>query len=77
MLEQMMSDQFVLTTETVTADVAGSTRSLIEVFLALPYGKHDGIAGIGIVFVMVLLLRFNKRNGRFQINQLTDQLFGQ
>lgn len=75
MLEQMMSDQFVLTTETVTADVAGSTRSLIEVFLALPYGKHDGIAGIGIVFVMVLLLRFNKRNGRFQINQLTDQLF--
>ena len=75
MLEQMMSDQFVLTTETVSTDVAASTRSIVEVFFALPYAKYDGIAGIGIVFFVVLILRLNKRNGHFHLNQFTDQLF--
>lgn len=75
MLEQMMSDQFVLTTQTVHSDVAASTRSILNVFIGLPYRKYDGIAGIGIIFVVILACRWNKKNGRFDINQLSDQMY--
>ena len=75
MLEQMMSDQFVLTTQTVHSDIAASTRSTFEVFIGLPYRKYDGIAGIGIIFVIILACRWNKKNGRFDINQLSDQMY--
>lgn len=75
MLEQMMSDQFVLTTQTVHSDVADSTRSILKVFIGLPYRKYDGIAGIGIIFVVILACRWNKKNGRFDINQLSDQMY--
>ncbi len=75
MLEQMMSDQFVLTIQTVHSDVAASTRSILKVFIGLPYRKYDGIAGIGIIFVVILACRWNKKNGRFDINQLSDQMY--
>lgn len=75
MLEQMMSDQFVLTTETISSDLSATTRSIVEVFLGLPYRKHDGVAGIGVIFILILVLRFSQKTGRFNLNQLTDQMY--
>lgn len=75
MLEQMMSDQFVLTTQTVHSDIAATTRSIFEVFIGMPYRKYNRIAGIGIIFAIILVCRWNKKNGRFDMNQLTDQMY--
>ena len=75
MFEQIISDQFILTTGTITADVSGTTRSLFEIIFAFPYEKYSGIAGVGLVFFFIWMLRFNKRNGLFNLNQMTDQMF--
>lgn len=73
MLEQIMSDQFILTTQTVHSDLAATTRSIFEILIGIPY--RNGIAGIGIIFAIILVCRWNKKNGRFFMNQLTDQMY--
>ncbi|MCD2502891.1 hypothetical protein LQE93_14055 [Clostridium sp. NSJ-145] len=63
MIEQIVTDKFVLNSQTINSEIWTTTMPLYKIILEIPYSLMllPGVSGIGIVFVVILFIRFKNK----------------
>lgn len=63
MLEQLLTEKFIVNTETTLSNVWNTTLPIYKVVFAIPYSllSLKGVTGIGTVFILIIYLRFRTK----------------
>lgn len=78
MVEQLLTDKFVVNTQTVDTQIWTTTMPLYKIIFEVPYSLLflPGVSGIGIVFLVVVFLRFKIKSDKSEIFKFSDICFG-
>lgn len=73
MIEQFLTDKFVVNIKTVTSEIWKTTMPIYKIIFEIPY---SGISGIGVVFLVIIFLRFKIKSDKNEVFNFLNICFG-